>query len=238
MPSYRRDRPERPAGRPSARPSARPSGPFERVRREEPEEEGEQPRGFRAAYPRSELPSRPVERRSWSDFIVPESEKRDPNFQYSRIFDIFAPGSRRAGPSAREPQRDYQASPPPRAEQRRRSGPPEVDPSVWFDLNRIWGAVKTVRQDPRFRVGSPVAVVQVSNPIPDDIRRAEEMIKFFRIPRQDVEKFQPSEYWSKLLNPFLEELAYSINDAKPVQFPGSIRFQKAGDGSMWMAYQE
>lgn len=228
MPSYRKDRPSRPG------PSEH-RGPPERREAEEEERE-ERPRSFRSSSfvrPGFEpMAPRPAERRSWSDFVVPASEKADPNYKYSRVFTIFAPGGRAAaGP-------ERQAPPPPRQERSQRSAPPEVDPSVWFDQSRIWNAVQTVRQDSRFRVGSPVAVVQVSNPIPDDQKRAEEMIRFFRIPRQDVERYQPSQYWPGLLNPFLDELAYAINYAKPREIPGTIRFQKAPDGSMWMAYQE
>jgi hypothetical protein len=70
------------------------------------------------------------------------------------------------------------------------------------------------------------------------------MIRTFRISREDVEQFHPSEYWSGLIQPFLEELAYAVSYAKPADIPGTFRFQKVSDpklaenGSVWLAYQE
>jgi len=175
--------------------------------------------------------------KDWTEFVVPESERADPNFQYSRIFDIFVPGRGR-GSAPPPPPREA----PPRAEGQRpargANEPPVVDPSRWFDQNRIWSAVQAAREDRRYRPGYPVAIVQVSSPIPDDVRRAEELIRFFGVPASDASRFRGQELWTRLLNPFLDELTYGINYGKPRGIPGGVKFQKAPDGSFWLAYTE
>lgn len=225
MPSYRKDRPGRPESSP--------------VSRERSFEEEEQPRS-RHSFSRetsrsgfSDLPMVQERARSWADFVVPESEKADPNFQYHKVFDIFSPGRRGAAappppqPGPRESQRQEQ-----------RTTRPEVDPTVWFDLNRVWDAVDRVRSDQRFRPGSPVAVVQVSPPSRDENTRAEHLIRFFGIPQSEAQKYRSAEIWPRLLNPFLQELAYGITHAKPSGVPGKFRFQTGNDGSFWLAYVE
>lgn len=227
MPSYRKDKPERRGSIPQ-RPR---SSEGEEERRPRPsfirERESSRP-GYQELPPRQE--------RDWTEFVVPESERADPNFQYSRIFDIFAPG-RRGSPPPPPPPREA----PPRAESQRAARPtepPAVDPSRWFDQGRIWNAVHAAREDRRYRPGYPVAIVQVSPPIPDDARRAEELIRFFGVPASDAGRFRGQELWTRLLNPFLEELTYGLNYGKPREIPGGVKFQKAPDGSFWLAYTE
>jgi predicted methyltransferase len=113
-----------------------------------------------------------------------------------------------------------------------------VNPANWFDMSRVWAAVQTVRADQRFRPGSPVAVVQVSNPSRDEERRAQDLIRFFGIPPADAQRFHGPELWTKLLSPFVDELAYAINYEKPREIPGKVKFQVGNDGSFWLAYVE
>jgi hypothetical protein len=234
MPSFRKDRPER-------------RGPPGRSHREEPEESEERsrpgpgpssflrrPEGMRPSY--ESAPRVPDRSRDWTDFIVPASEKADPNFKYSKVFDVFAPSNRGRGQSMPPP-----PPPPregPREERRPGNAAPSVSPANWFDMNRVWAAVQTVKADQRFRPGSPVAVVQISNPSSDEERRARDLIRFFGIPPTDAHRFHGPELWTKLLSPFLDELAYAINYEKPREIPGKVKFQVGNDGSFWLAYTE
>lgn len=232
MPSYRRDRP---GGRPPLRP-----------RSEEAEEEPEERRPFR----RTEYASRPITpeaRRSGGGFwdvpmeaIVPESERRDPNFDYSRIFERFSKNPRaqqreepRRAPEREESRREERA---PRPEARR----PEVDPSLWLDLNRIWSNVERVTRDQRFRRGVPVPVERITAPRRTEEERAGELIRFFRIPEEEVRRYSGNEIWSGLLHPFLDALTAAINRAKPREIQGQFFFQepRSKDGSLWLTYME
>lgn len=214
MPSYRRDRPER-RGPPSR------SGPA----REEEEEQEERPRSFLRRPPGERDPStpapRPAERRSWSDFIVPESEKADPGFDYSRVWSIWEPGRGRGRESA--------APPPPRRSEsyqaRTQSERPVVDPSLWFDQGRIWNAVQTVRADSRFHPGRAVAIMQLPIPASNETTRQENLSRMFGVARAG-------------LSAFLEDLAYAINYGKPREIPGRVRFGPDSKGFYWLWYDE
>lgn len=225
MPSYRRDRPggERPSGAPGPRPG-RPSS-FRRQEEEEPQ--FRRPSMLRregAPGAPSEYASRPVgpsERRELWEVLVPKSEQEDPYFDYSRVFEILRPGRGSIpaprgyeGPRAEAPRGAERGSQRPAREP---GAPPLLDAGQFFDLSRIWNAAMTLKHDPRFKVGSPVAVVRTAPQA--------EVHKFFRIQPGDVA-------------PFLDELSYSLNGVKPRELPGRFLFQRGADGFVWLAYVE
>jgi hypothetical protein len=183
---------------------------------------------FRREGGPSEFASRPVspsERRELWEVLVPKPEQEDPYFDYSRVFEVLRPsrgGSQIPGPRAYEGPRAEapRGAGPERGSQRpaREPGaPPLLDASQFFDLGRIWNAVMALKHDPRFKVGSPVAVVRTA---PQN-----EVHKFFRIQPGDVAAF-------------LDELSYSLNSVKPRELPGRILFQRGADGFVWLAYVE
>lgn len=229
MPSYRRDRPAS-----GPRPGPRPTS----FRREEPEEGESQfrrPSMFRregGPGGHSEFASRPVspsERRELWEVLVPKSEQEDPYFDYSKVFEVLRParggggaGAPRGyeGPRSEAPRGAERGPGPERGSQRpaREAGaPPLLDAAQFFDLPRIWNAVMALKHDPRFKVGSPVAVVRTA---PQN-----EVHRFFRIQPGDVAGF-------------LDELAYAINTVKPRELPGRFLFQRGADGFVWLAYVE
>lgn len=215
MPSYRRDRP-------GPQPSPRPRR--EMPRTQEPEEEEERgfrrPSLFRREGAPSEFASRPVgpvQRRELWEVLVPESEQRDPYYNYDVVWSVL-PGARRSAAAVPPPP---PRGVPPQEESRRparESGaPPTFDARDFFDLERVWNAATTLRQDSRFRPGSPVAVVRLA-------------------PEQDFHrlyKIQPAD-----VKPFLDELSYAINFVKPREFSGRFFFQTGKDGFVWLAYVE
>lgn len=215
MPSYRRDRPS----------GGRPSGSSSRLRREEAPEEEE--RGFRLpSFLRregapSEFSSRPVgpaERRELWEVLVPQSEQEDPYFDYGKVFEVLRPG--RGAQAAAPPPGPARGMPPRGESQRPARGPgqpPVVDASLFFDMDRIWSAVYGLRHDPRFKPGSPVAIVRTAPQA--------EIHRFFRIDPADT-------------TAFLDEIAYSINTVKPRDLPGRFLFQAGKDGFVWLAYVE
>lgn len=213
MPSYRKDRPER-------------RGPPPRPHHAHAEEEAEEaPRSFLRRPPGERDPSapapRPAERGSWSDFIVPESEKADPNFSYSRVWSVWEPGRGRGRESAAPP-------PPPRSEsyQARTQGErPVVDPELWFNQGRIWNAVQTVRADSRFRPGRAIAVVQLPIPSSSEATRQENLSRMFGVAVAQ-------------LPAFLDDLTYAINHGKPREIPGRIKFGPDDKGFYWLWYTE
>jgi hypothetical protein len=230
MPSYRRDRPS------SARPSGRPGGPGPRpssFRREEPEEEEQgfrRPSFLRREGGPSEFASRPVgpsERRELWEVLVPKSEQEDPYFDYSKVFEVLRPGRGATprgyeGPRAEAPrgagyERGPERGPGSQRPAREPGAPPLLDAGQFFDLSRIWNAVMALKHDPRFKVGSPVAVVRTAPQA--------EVHRFFRIQPGDVA-------------PFLDELSYAINTVKPRELPGRFLFQRGADGFVWLAYVE
>jgi hypothetical protein len=113
-----------------------------------------------------------------------------------------------------------------------------VDPRNWFDTQAIWDAARKVRSDSRFRPGSPVALVQVAPASPNEASRATDLIRFFRIPPQEVQRYEGARIWSDLLHPLLDEMSYAFNEAKPRDLPGQFAFQAGRDGSFWLAYME
>lgn len=225
MPSYRRDRP---AGGPPPRPGGpgRPSS----FRREEPEEESRfsRPSMFRREGAPSEYASRPVspsQRRELWEVLVPKSEQEDPYFDYSKVFEVLRPGRGGGGgvprgyegPRSEAPRGQPNQERGPQRPAREPGAPPLLDAAQFFDLSRIWNAVMALKHDPRFKVGSPVAVVRTA---PQN-----EVHRFFRIQPGDVA-------------PFLDELSYSINSVKPRELGGRFLFQRGADGFVWLAYVE
>jgi hypothetical protein len=235
MPSYRKDRPDPERGPrpgphhgPHQGPGPRPMP--ERPRRPfPPEEEGEPLTDEDFGYLRRERPSftrgggtpytsRPIppeERLELEDVLVPDAERIEPEVDYNMVFSMFPRwGQRRpaVGPGPSEmpgagPQRGGRAP----------GGAPAVDPSMFFDLSRIWAAAGQLRQDQRFRSGSPVAVVRM-------MPQAE---------AHRVLRVRPEE-----VTPLLEEIAYAVNYVKPRELPGRFLFTTGKDGFIWLAYVE
>lgn len=179
----------------------------------------------------SEFASRPVspsQRQELWEVLVPKSEQEDPYFDYSKVFEVLRP-SRGAqsrgyeGPRSEAPRGGAGPGPGPGPGQssqrpvREPGAPPVLDAAQFFDLSRIWNAVVALKHDPRFRGGSPVAVVRTAPQA--------EVHRFFRIQPSDVA-------------PFLDELAYAINTVKPRELPGRFLFQRGTDGFVWLAYVE
>lgn len=262
-------------------PRARRPGGFRRDREEEEtQEEPERPGGARREAPAGQASpwrrewepgpgprAEPIRRRgpTLTELLVPASEREDPYFEYSKVFQRrgrspapgFGPrpeagpaysrrGAPEAGPQAQQSRRPGRA----------REGPPQVDPRNWFDTEKIFAAARRVKADPRFQPGSPVALVQIANAHgPQDaqragartkeevaaaleVMRAEDLVRFFRIPKEEVEKHNYPGIWTNLLHPFLDEISYAINSAKPQDLPGQFGFQPGKDGSFWLAYME
>lgn len=198
------------------------------------------------AEPFQERAERGERKRELWEVLVPESEQKDPYFDYGKVFNVLAPGRGQerprteAGPGPSYARRE--GAPPPAPESRRaarsREGPPTVDPRNWFDTQAIWDAARRVRADSRFRPGSPVALVQVAPASPNETSRAADLIRFFRIPRQEVDRYEGPRLWSDLLHPFLDEMSYAFNAGRPQDLPGQFAFQAGKDGSFWLAYME
>jgi hypothetical protein len=200
----------------------------------QPEEKN--PGAFRVFAPAPDRVKRSA--KDWMDVIVPSDELEDPYYDYSQVFSIFDKGRRTRGAAPMPTPREGGEEPRGQGARPVRNQPPIVDPANWFDLNRIWAAVQTVRADSRFTPGKPVAVVKIGNAARSEAERAQDLIRFFRIPPEEVRRFSASALWSELLNPFLDELAYSLNYVKPREFPGKMRFQAGNDGSYWLGYLE
>jgi hypothetical protein len=142
--------------------------------------------------------------------------------------DIPLPGIRREAAAPSGPTRPA-----------RRSGdPPVVDPRNWFDVERVWATIREQRKHPQFPKGVPVSMLRVTPPRPDEMSRGADLVRFFRIPQEEVARFPGQTLWTGLLHPFLDELAYAFNYSKPTDIPGEIAFQAAPDGSLRLAYME
>jgi|SRR5579871_4047074 len=166
-----------------------------------------------------ELPYRPLPRRG----AAPRREERGAE---GREWGPEAPRAQRPGPAA---------GPGPRA--RARTGPPTLDPGLWFDMNAVWNGVRQRRADQRFQRGTPVGVVQISPPRPDEASRAQDLLRFFKVPKGQVEKLPGKAIWD-MLHEFMDELSYSMNQMKPNDIPGEVGFQAGRDGSFWLGYME
>lgn len=200
--------------------------------------------------PSSRVPSRSTYEREpeveeLEDILFPKEWRGGEAFHFADPFDVL-PG-RVYIPSPRQPPRQPAQQRPgaaptgggrPSRPTRAREGPPSVDPMNWFDMPKIWAAVAERRVDPRFQRGTPVGIVQVAPPRPDEMARAADLIRFFRIPRQEVERYQGRQLWDALLHPFMDELSYAMNQAKPSGIPGDLGFQAGRDGSFWLGYAE
>ncbi len=228
MPSYRRDRPERgprPGSERGPRPGRGPGPGPERPRpfpREEEEIFEEERPSFTpfsrgGGTPFTSRPIPPSERLELEDVLVPKAEREDPRFDYGRVFEMFPRWGRGQRPSPSAGPGPREAPPGPERPRRTPGGAPAFDAGMFFDLVRIWSAAGQLRQDPRFRRGSPVAVVRTAPQA--------EAHNFFRVRPEEV-------------MPLLEELAYAINYVKPRELPGSFLFQKGADGFLWLAYVE
>jgi hypothetical protein len=188
------------------------------------------------------------------EILVPDPELRDPHGRYMAMFEQlpYRPLPRRGmvrqeppargdwGPEtprvpSRGPAPTPAPGPSPRA--RMRTGPPVVDPAMWFDMNAVWTGVRQRRADPRFQPGTPVGVIQIAPARPDEASRAQDLIRFFRIPKGSVSNFSGKQLWD-MLHEFMDELSYGMNQTKPNDIPGEVGFQAGRDGSFWLGYME
>lgn len=202
------------------------------------------------AEPFQERVERGVERgerrRELWEVLVPESERQEPYFDYGKVFEVLRStrGAERprpeVGPAPASARREGGPAPAPESRRaaRSREGPPTVDPRNWFDTQAIWEAARRVRTDTRFQSGSPVALVQVAPASANEASRAADLIQFFRIPHQEVGRYPSTRLWIDLLHPFLDEMSFAFNTAKPQDLPGQFAFQSGRDGSFWLAYME
>lgn len=206
-----------------------------------------EPSGGPRAQPFQERVERGERKRELWEVLVPESERKDPYFDYGKVFEVLRPtrGAERPRPeaafgpaSSARREAGSAAAPESRRAARSREGPPTVDPRNWFDTQAIWEAARRVRADSRFRPGSPVALVQVAPASANEASRAGDLIQFFRIPQQEIERYEGSRIWIDLLHPFLDEMSFAFNTAKPQDLPGQFAFQSGRDGSFWLSYME
>lgn len=183
--------------------------------------------------------------------LIPEAELKDPEFRYSSMFENlpyygqlpqqipqrFQRGGYERGreEAPRGPRETPRAAAP---ERRERSGPPRLDPNNWLRTQEIFQFVRQHRNDPGGGPGKPMAVQKISGPRPDEMSQAQDLIRFFKIPKQEVERYQGSAIWDQLLHPFLDELSYALNQMKPNDLPGEFGFQQAKDRSFWLGYLE
>lgn len=192
------------------------------------------------------------------EILVPEGELRDPEFRYSSLWETTSPSWFLPRPGERgysrggggEAQRDVArggggprpgpapAAGPGQRPARRREGPPTVDPRNWFDVDAIWNGVRQRKADQRFRPGAPVGIVQIAPASADEMSRARDLVRFFRIPKAEADKHPGRAIWDSLLHPFMDELSYAFNHGKPRDIPGTIGFQAGRDGSFWLGYME
>lgn len=216
----------------------RPGGASSPWQREWASEPGTQARPMRE--PASRL-------RALVERIVPRSEQEDPYFKYGNIFfQVLSPAREGARPEAGPRAEPQAAAPQARRARRAQGGAPVVDPRNWFDDKAIYEAARRVRSDQRFKPGSPVALVQVAPGSPNEKQRAADLVKFFRIPKAEVDRYNDQTIWTELLHPFLDELSYAFDAGKPQDLPGSFGFQVADNprmppelkGSFWLGYTE
>lgn len=223
-------------------PPSEPSEPSRR--REEPEEEKGVTRGGQVPPWRRTFRPEPREEREapygqppqlW-EILVPEWERGKEWFEPGAPFQYQPPGPELplfpgAGPERREPSG---VRPPARP----KGASPLVNPADWFDVGRIWGTIRQQRTHPQFPKGVPVSIIKVTPPRADEAGRAADLVRFFRIPREEVERNPGRAFWDVLIHPFLDELSYAFNHGKPSDIPGDVAFQAAPDGSLRLSYTE
>jgi hypothetical protein len=190
--------------------------------------------------------------------LIPEAELRDPEFRYASMFEnlpyrprfperapergperIERGGYERGGYERPEPPRGSRETPrpAPAPERRARSGAPRVDPNNWFKPEDLFGFVRQHRNDPGGGPGKPMAVQKITGPKESDASQAADLVRFFRIPKQEVDRYPGQTIWD-MLHAFLDELSYAINQMKPNDLPGEFGFQQAKDKSFWLGYLE
>jgi len=212
--------------------------------------------GFEEERPRFE--SRPLTVPSSSlvpelyEVLVPEAELRDPHARYMEYFEKMpgsTPRARRGAPE-RGPRREERReewrpepagrpapAPGPAPRARTRTGPPSLDPGNWFDMNAVWTGIRQRKADPRFQRGTPVGVVQIARASADEMSRAQDLLRFFRVPKAEADKFPGKAIWDKL-HEFMDEISYAMNQMRPSDIPGEVGFQAGRDGSFWLGYME
>lgn len=188
--------------------------------------------------------------------LIPEAELKDPEFRYSSMFENLPyygqlpqqiPQQFQRGGYERGYERSREEAPrgpretprpAPAPERRERSGPPRIDPNNWFKTQEIFQFVRQHRNDPGGGPGKPMAVQKITGPRSDEMSQAQDLIRFFKIPKQEVDRYPGAAIWDQLLHPFLDELSYALNQMKPNDIPGEFGFQSAKDKSFWLGYME
>lgn len=109
----------------------------------------------------------------------------------------------------------------------------QIDPGQYFDMAGLWEHIRGLRRDPAFR--PPTGILQVSGPIADPLASALATSAYFQMDPSRI-RMSPDP-WRDYLDPFLLDLMTAMNQTKPGDVPGSVRFERAPDFSLWMVYQ-
>jgi hypothetical protein len=183
---------------------------------------------------------------SLAPHLVPESElkyieemRRGGGRANAPYRSYAPPGTAYAPPPAHGaapgPRSRYQ--PPPQAA--RRGEPPpaaQESPASAFNLPALWGGLRQVRSDPRFR--GTYGVGQLSQSGRTQAQRALDVAEFFKVPAYVIERYRPEAVWNEWAEPFLKAVEEELNRAKPSDIPGRLKFDLTKDGAFGLVYLE
>jgi hypothetical protein len=167
---------------------------------------------------------RAYQRASLADVIVPERERA----YIERAREDWRPES---APASR---------PAPQPSSRPRQAPiPEVTPAYVdkiLNLGKVFEHTKEIRRDPKWAGAAGIGIVSPAGM--DSWGKALRTASFFGIPEAELSRVNRDQVWSRLLEPFLRDVAAAINAAKPREIPGAYRFETSPSGAFGLVYAE
>lgn len=109
-----------------------------------------------------------------------------------------------------------------------------INVDQWFDIDALWEYVKTqMKTAPRgSKIELPVA--QITHPGLDEASAAIETARFFGKER-DIEGLDSKMAWNRL-TPTLDDIEEVLNNKKPSDLRGRLRFDVAPDSSLTLFY--
>lgn len=171
---------------------------------------------------------RAYQRASLADVIVPEREQR----YVERAREDWRRGVR---PEQAPTHRPAEQAPP----RPRQASIPEVTPAYVdqvLNLEKVFAHTKEIRRDPKWAGVAGIGIVSPAGM--DSWGKALRTAAFFGIPEAELSRVNRDQVWGRLLEPFLKDVAATINAAKPREIQGTYRFETSPSGAFGLVYAE
>lgn len=111
----------------------------------------------------------------------------------------------------------------------------KVNVDTWFDVDGLWKEVQKAVGKAYSFGKIEIPVLQITHPGVTTEEAAYETAAFFG-KEGDISRFDAQDAWNRMLIPFLDAVEETLNEKKPKELGGKLRFDVAEDQSLTLFY--